>query len=123
MKSRDKALLIAELAKSTKAENIVVLDMRKLSNITDFFVIASSSSIRRSQSIADNIKEGVEESKEAFYKIEGYNEGDWILIDAYDVVAHVFLEEKRKFYNLEGLWGDALRIKLEKRKKKKAVKQ
>jgi ribosome-associated protein len=119
--SKNKALLIAELAKSKKAENIVILDMRKLSSITDFLIIASSSSVRRSQSIAENIKEGVKEAKETFYKIEGYQEGDWILIDAYDVVSHIFLAEKREFYNLEELWGDASRVKLVKRKKKKSA--
>src|SRR3990167_384693 len=92
--------------------------MRKVSSITDFFVIASASSTKRCQTIAETIETGLSEKKETVSKIEGYNEGLWVLIDAYDVVAHLFYGDIRKFYNLEGLWGDAPRIKLCHKKKK-----
>lgn len=118
MKPKEKALLVAELAKQKLAEDIIILDMRKLSSITDFFVIASASSTKRCQTIAETIETGLSEKKEAVSKIEGYNEGLWVLIDAYDVVAHIFYGDVRKFYNLEGLWGDAPRIKLCHKKKK-----
>lgn len=118
MRSRQKALLTAELAEAKRAEDIVILDMRRLSSITDFFVITSASSARRSQTIAGHIEEELQKKGEAVSDIEGYREGSWILIDAYDVVAHVFLTEIRKFYDLEGLWADAPRIKLCHKKKK-----
>ena len=118
MRSKEKALLVAELAKQKLAEDIIILDMRKLSSITDFFVIASASSTKRCQTIAETIETGLSEKKESVSKIEGYNEGLWVLIDAYDVVVHVFYGDIRKFYNLEGLWGDAPRIKLCHKKKK-----
>ena len=118
MRSKEKALLVAELAKQKLAKDVVILDMRKVSSITNFFVIASASSTKRCQTIAETIETGLSEKKESVSKIEGYNEGLWVLIDAYDVVAHVFYGDIRKFYNLEGLWGDAPRIKLCHKKKK-----
>ena len=118
MRSKEKALLVAELAKQKLAEDVVILDMRKVSSITNFFVIASASSTKRCQTIAETIETGLSEKKESVSKIEGYNEGLWVLVDAYDVVAHVFYGDIRKFYNLEGLWGDAPRIKLCHKKKK-----
>ena len=123
MRSKEKALLVAELAKQKLAEDIIILDMRKLSSITDFFVIASASSTKRCQTIAETIETGLSEKKESVSKTEGYNEGLWVLIDAYDVVAHVFYGDVRRFYNLEGLWIDAPRIELCRKKKKTHLKK
>lgn len=123
MRSKEKALLVAELAKAKKAEDIIILDIRKLSNITDFFIIAGSSSTRRAQTIADNIEKGLLKRREHLSGIEGYTEAKWILIDASDVVAHIFHSEIRPFYDLEGLWGDAHRIRLCQKKRKKLSKK
>ena len=70
------------------------------------------------KTIAENIEAGLSEKNKSVSKIEGYQEGLWVLVDAYEVVAHVFYRDIRKFYNLEGLWGDAPRIKLCHKKKK-----
>jgi len=121
--SRQKALLVADLARAKKAENLVILNMRKLSNITDFFIIATASSTKRAQAISDSIEEGLKEVKESRPRIEGYQRAEWILVDAYDVVMHIFSSEVRSFYNLEGLWGDAPRIKLCQRKRRKKTKR
>lgn len=123
MRSKEKALLVAELAKAKKAEGIIILDIRKLSNITDFFIIAGSSSTTRAQTIADNIEKGLLKRRERLSGIEGYAEAKWILIDASDVVAHIFHSEIRQFYDLEGLWGDAPRIRLCQKKRKKLSKK
>lgn len=123
MKSKEKALLVAKLAIAKKAEDVIILDMRKVSNITDFFVIAGASSIKRCQAIAENIEEGLYKAGDSIYNKEGYSEGTWILIDAYNVVAHIFYSDTRKFYNLEGLWGDAPRIKLCQKKKRTSSKK
>ncbi|MFH1854310.1 MAG: ribosome silencing factor [Candidatus Omnitrophota bacterium] len=112
MRSRQKALCVAELANVKKAEGIVILDMRKLSNVTDFFIIMTSSSATRSQAIADNIKEGLFKAGEPISSIEGYNDTDWVLIDAHNVVVHIFNRTARLFYSLESLWADARRVKL-----------
>jgi len=118
VRSKEKALLVVELAKAKLAEDIVILDMRKVSSITDFFVIASASSTKRCQAIAENIELGLSKKEKSTSKIEGYREGLWVLVDAYDVVAHIFYTDVRKFYNLEGLWGDAPRVNLCHKKKK-----
>lgn len=119
MESKQKALFVADLAKEKKAEDIVVLDMRKASNITDFFIIATAGSTRRAQAITDNIEQGLLKARELVSGIEGYQEARWILIDAYDVVAHIFNSQLRGFYNLERLWSDAPRVKLWQRQKKR----
>lgn len=118
MRSKEKALFVAELAKAKLAEDVVILDMRKVSSITDFFVIASASSTKRCQSIAENIEAGLSEKNKSVSRIEGYQEGLWVLVDAYEVVAHIFHGDIRKFYNLEELWGDAPKVKLCHKKKK-----
>ncbi len=118
MRSKEKALLVAELAKEKLAEDVVILDMRKSSSITDFFVIANASSTKRCQAIAENIEEGLSKKQESVSKIEGYADGLWVLVDSYDVVAHIFYGDVRKFYNLEGLWGDSPRISLCRKKRK-----
>ena len=118
MRSKEKALLVAELAKAKLAEDVVILDMRKVSSITDFFVIAHASSTKRCQAIAENIEAGLSEKHKSVSKMEGYKEGVWVIVDAYDVVAHIFYGDTRKFYNLEGLWIDAPRVKPCRKKKK-----
>ncbi len=123
MSSRQKALLVADLARAKKAEDIVILDMRKLSNITDFFIIATASSTRRAQSVTDNIQQGLYKARESISSVEGYQAAEWILVDAYDVVAHIFNSELREFYNLESLWGDAPRLRLCQKKRKRYSKK
>jgi len=86
---------------------VVILDMKELSNFTDFFVIASGTSQRQIQAIADGIKEELSKKGISPWHLEGYREGQWIVIDSGDVIAHIFLQEKRDFYRLERLWGEA----------------
>ena len=123
MNSRQKALFIAGIAKAKKAEDIVVLDMKKISNITDFFIIASASSTRRAQTIVDDVGQALLKEKESVSSGEGYQDSGWMLIDAYDVVTHVFNRDARDFYNLEGLWSDAPRVRLCQKKRKKRSKK
>ncbi len=123
MISRQKALLVVDLARSKKAEDIVVLDMRKLSSATDFFVIATAGSSRRAQAVTDNIERGLRKAKESLSSIEGYQDAGWILVDAYDVVANIFNNEVRRFYNMESLWSDAPRVRLCQKKKRKRSKK
>jgi len=121
--SRQKALLVADLTRAKKAEDIVILDMRKLSNITNFFIIATASSTRRAQSVTDNIQQGLHKARESISSIEGYRDAQWIVVDAYDVVVHIFDSSLREFYNLEGLWADAPRLRLCQKKRKKYSKK
>ena len=83
------------------------MDMRAVSNITDYFVICSAPSTRRAQAIAEAILEALEAKGVKCWHIEGKKEALWVLIDYGDVMAHVFYEDLRKFYDLERLWHDA----------------
>ncbi|MBI5403802.1 MAG: ribosome silencing factor [Ignavibacteriae bacterium] len=107
MESKKLAAKIADLMLQKKGEDIKIMDLRKLTTVTDFFVICSSPSDVQNKAIADFI---VEESKKLGQKPwhnEGYGNLSWVLLDFVDVVVHIFLNESRRFYNLEGLWGDA----------------
>ncbi len=107
MNSKDLALELAELALSKKAENIKVLDLRKLTTIADFFVICTGGSDTHVKAIADTVIEGSKEIDERPWHKEGTAHKSWVLLDYVDVVVHVFLNETRQFYSLEKLWGDA----------------
>jgi ribosome-associated protein len=102
-----------EAARNKKAEELVVLDLRGLSDVTDFFVICHGSSDRQVLAIAEGIETGlVRNLKRRPANIEGRRRAEWILLDYIDFVVHVFVEEKREFYRLERLWGDAPQLEL-----------
>ncbi len=92
-----------------KAADVVVMDLRKVKNsIADFFVICSASSDKQVDAIADSIDQEVFKAlKEKVWHSEGKNNKEWMLLDYIDVVAHVFRKDRREFYSLERLWGDA----------------
>ncbi len=89
--------------------------MRKVATFTDCFLICSADSAVQAQAIARAIQERLEKSRLSVWHLEGYKEGEWILLDYGDVIMHIFLEETRRFYNLEGLWGDAKVLKISKK--------
>ncbi|MFI5323796.1 MAG: ribosome silencing factor [Thermodesulfobacteriota bacterium] len=95
-----------------KAENPVLLEVKSTSDVTDYFLICSANSTRGVKTIVDNIEKTLEEAGEKIIGIEGYSEGNWVLIDSADVIAHVFYEPYRKFYDIESLWIDAPRVKI-----------
>jgi ribosome-associated protein len=95
-----------------KAEDMVVLDLTKASAFTDFFVICTATNRRQAQAIADAVKEALAKQGARPALIEGYEKGDWILIDYFDFIVHVFLPSAREFYSLERLWGDAERVEV-----------
>lgn len=107
MDSKDLAQELAELALSKKAENIKILDLRKLTTIADFFVICTGSSDTHVKAIADTIIVGSKKFDERPWHKEGTEHKSWVLLDYVEVVVHVFLNETRNFYSLEKLWGDA----------------
>ncbi|MFQ5679257.1 MAG: ribosome silencing factor [Gemmatimonadota bacterium] len=103
---------VTEAAMERNARQAVVLDLRGLSDATDFFLIASGDSDVHTRAIADNV---LERMKEAGYRpigIEGRSAGRWILIDFVNLIVHIFLPGVREFYQLERLWGDAPRAEL-----------
>jgi len=105
--SKNLAKLVANAALSKKAYDVTILDLRKLTTMTDYFVVCSVDSDTQARAVADEIKTESLEKGETSVRKEGYSEGRWVLLDYVDVVAHVFHKEMREFYNLEKLWGDA----------------
>lgn len=106
----DRALRVAEAAEKRRAEDLVILDMRGLTTICDYFVICGG----RSRPHVDAIAEEVEEQMSALgiepRHVEGIPDSSWVILDYLDVVLHIFEPDARRFYNLEGLWGDAARV-------------
>ena len=107
MDSNKLAEKIADLILQKKGEDIKIMDLRKLTGVTDFFVVCSSSSDVQNKAIADFIIEETKKIGQKPWHNEGYGNLSWVLLDFVDVVVHIFLGETRRFYNLEGLWGDA----------------
>ncbi len=107
---------IQSALEDAKTQNIAVLDVRKISDFTDYMVIATGTSNRHVQSSADKVVETLRGHGVRPVGIEGKQLGDWVLIDFGDVVVHVMREETRDFYNLEKLWSDAKRVEPGKRK-------
>jgi len=95
---------IIELAYEKKAEEIITLDLRGLSSLSDFFIICHGNSEPQVKAIVDNIRKGT------IYKprhLEGYENKKWVLLDYFDIIVHVFDEDERKYYSIEQIWGDA----------------
>jgi ribosome-associated protein len=108
-----KAIKVAiAAAADKKAEQALLLDLRKSSAFTDFFLIVNGTNIRQVQAIADAIEEALRDIDVKPSLIEGYERGQWVLIDYFDFVVHIFLPSTREFYALERLWGDAKRVEL-----------
>lgn len=107
------ALAAAQVAEENRGRDIVVLDMRELTTMFDFFVIASGSSRRQLHAMSEEIDRVLEqELGDKRLGVEGYNESRWILLDYGDVVIHLMDDEARQYYNLEELWCDARRVDL-----------
>ena len=113
MDSKNLALLCRELADNKKAENLLVLDVHKLSSVTDYFVLVSGTSSPHLRSIVKEITDKLWEDHELRPRATDGNmlSGDWVVLDYFDVIIHVMRAEVRERYDLEGLWGDAPQIK------------
>jgi len=102
--SSELAVNIAKFALDKKAENVVSLNVKNLTNITDEFVICSSDTNIQVKAIADSIRKNTDYKP---VRIEGYENLNWVLLDYIDVIVHVFKTSERNYYNIEKLWGDA----------------
>ena len=102
MTEQEKCLAVCKAADEKKARDIVTMDMRGWMSTNDYFVICSANTATQVRAIVDNIEEKLEEAGVSFLHKEGYREGEWVLLDYGDTVAHVFQQEAR-----ERLWGDA----------------
>lgn len=111
-KSWQKALLCAQAALDKKAHDLLILEVSALTSVADYFVICTGRSDIQVQAICRALEEALAKASIRPLAIEGFTHGQWVLIDCGDVVVHVFYEQVREFYNLEGLWMQAPRCQL-----------
>jgi ribosome-associated protein len=113
MDSRKLALFCREFADNKKAEDIVILDVRKLSSVTDFFVIASGTSEPHLRAIIDEVTDKLREEHGVRPRaVDGSTHAAWVVLDYFDVIVHVMRHDVRERYDLESLWGDAPRLRV-----------
>ncbi len=104
--------MIAEIIKSKKGFDINILDLRKLSGIADCFIVCSADADRQVKAIADEVDEQLHNKGIRCFHKEGFETLNWVILDYFDVIVHVFKADARSYYNLEKLWGDAPVIKI-----------
>jgi len=106
----DKTQEMARFLEQKLAEDVVILGMEGVSLMADYFIIATGRNTRQTRALSEYLE--LENKKEGILplRIEGQNSGEWILMDYGDIIVHLFTAQQREFYNLEKLWGDALRV-------------
>jgi len=117
MKTSEAVDVFGRLADDKKALDIVIMDLSGLTDIADYFVIASGTSDRHVRTIADGIREGIKLEGTQPSAVEGYDEGRWIILDYQSVIVHIFLEPLRELYDLESLWIEAKKHRIKKENK------
>jgi len=115
---RQLALVAAEVCDEKKAKDIRVLDVRKVTSISDYFIICSTSNERQARAIAEDLRLKMRELGKSEMGVEGLQDGRWVLQDFADIVLHVFHESQREFYDIEGLWADAKQVRWKKTRRK-----
>jgi ribosome-associated protein len=113
MTSEERAKLIVAAADDKKAQNMVLLDLRGLTLMTDYFFICSGTSSTHIRTIVDGMVERMKKAGSGGIRVEGYDAAIWALLDYGDVVAHVMAPEQREYYNLESFWEDAKRVPID----------
>ncbi|SNB47857.1 ribosome silencing factor [Geobacter sp. DSM 9736] len=111
LSSRERALKCAIAALDKKAYDVKVLEIEPISSIADYLVLANGTSDKQVQAIAESVKQGLKKFGKAL-DIEGLQEGNWVIIDYGDVIVHVFLDERRRYYNLDELWENAAMLEI-----------
>ncbi len=111
--AEQKALRAQTALMGRKGVEPVLLDMREVTLITDYFLICHGTSNVHIRGLADAVMEALEENQVRAHGIEGYQEARWILLDYGDLIVHIFAEQERRFYDLERLWSDAPRVPLD----------
>lgn len=112
MTSYESAMLLANTLDSKKGEEIKVLKTEGLTTLADYFVICTATSTTQVKALADVCEKNLKDAGEPPHHVEGHRGGSWILLDFSSVVVHIFMDETRKFYDLERLWSDAAEVDL-----------
>jgi len=108
----DKVRLVAGWLFEKKAKDVVALDVSKICNVTEAMIVATAANMRQAQAMADHVLTKCSEEKISFLGMDGYKTGQWVLVDLNDVIVHIFMDEARQFYNIEGLWAEGGEITL-----------
>ena len=111
--SKKLAAMAVDALEDRKGEDVKVLDISEISTLADYFIIASGSNINQVQAMADSVQEKLGREGHMTKNVEGYDSGNWILLDFGDIIVHVFDNENRLFYNLERIWRDGKQISKE----------
>jgi len=98
---------VVDAIEDIKGFDISVMDVRKLTSMTNYMIVASANSSRQAKAVADNVREKIKEKGFAIRGTEGEKEGEWVLVDLDDIVVHIMVPATRAYYNLEQLWGEA----------------
>lgn len=115
MRTKTKALKIARIADEKKAEDILILDVRKISNFTDYFILASGQTIQHLKGMCYEIEHMLKEAGVTLFGIDGTDASSWRVLDYGDVIFHCFTGESRQYFDLEHLWGDAKTVEWKKK--------
>lgn len=113
MSSAQLAEKVAKMAWDKKAQDIVIMDLKKLTDVSDYFVIISGESDTHVKALFDHIEEELKKEQTFVWHKEGFQSLNWVLLDYIEVVVHIFKPKIREYYGLEKLWGDAKLIRLE----------
>ena len=106
----EKARIVAGWLDEKQGDHVVIMDVSGMSSVTDMTIVVSARGVKHAQSLADHIMGKCAEDNIEFLSTEGRKTGEWVLVDLNDVLVHIFLEELREFYNIEGMWAEAPRI-------------
>jgi ribosome-associated protein len=122
MKAFELASACGALADEKKAKDAVIMHVADLTDIADYFLVTSGTSERHVRTIADSIETGMKQQDVRPYSVEGYSEGRWVIIDYGNVIVHIFLDALRELYDLESLWIEAKRYRIQNERKDTEVK-
>ncbi len=109
--ARELAVASARIARDDNSEDIIILDLRGISPVTDYFVICTGTSGRQLQTVDDDIAKHGKQIGQKVWRVAGAQQAQWIAMDFVDVVVHLFDQEHREYYDLELIWGEAPRVK------------
>jgi ribosome-associated protein len=110
MTSKEMVKTACNALSEKKSFDIKVLDIRNISDVADYFVIADGTNKNQVQAMCDSVEEFMLREGQKTKSIEGYSQGGWILLDYYDIIVHIFSDESRRFYNIERIWNDAVDV-------------
>ena len=113
IKTQEKLQLISEWLDEKQAIDVVAIDVTGICPISEIVMVVSAKGVRHAQSLADNTLEKLAADNIEYLGMEGYQTGDWILLDLNDIIIHIFQEDNRGFYNVEGLWSEGTRVELD----------